>query len=59
MCMMGSPMLSTMVLSTSVSSPTRTSLACLSSFLHMSRTMRFIFWKVAETGTIRRDMDTS
>ena len=59
MCMMGSPMLSTMVLSISVSSPTSVSLACLLSFLHISRTMRCIFWKVADTGTMRRDMDTS
>ena len=59
MCMMGSPMLSTMVLSTSVSSPSSTSLACLPSFLHISRTMRCIFWKVPDTGTMRRDMDTS
>ena len=59
MCMMGSPMLSTMVLSTSVSSPTRVSLQRLFSFLDMSRTMRFIFWKVADTGTMRRDMEMS
>ncbi len=36
MCMMGSPMLSTMVLSTSVSSPIRVKeRACLFSFLHI------------------------
>ena len=46
--MMGSLILSTMVLSTSVSSPTRVSLTCFPSFLHMSRTIRCIF------GTSRR-----
>ena len=59
MCMMGSPMLSTMVLSTSVSSPIRVSFACLLSFLLMSRTIRFIFWKVLDMGIIRRDMEIS
>ena len=59
MCMMGSPMLSTMVLSTSVFSPTRVSLQGRLSFLVMSRTIRVIFWNTLDTGTIRRDMDTS
>lgn len=52
-------MLSTIVLSTSVSSPTRTSLESLSSFLLMSRTTRFIFWKTVETGTMRMDITIS
>ena len=59
MCMMGSPMESTMVLSTSVFSPIRVSLAGRLSFLVMSRTIRVIFWNTLDTGTMRRDMDTS
>ena len=57
--MIGSLMVSTMVLSTSVSSPTNTNRAFLFNFLLISRTTRFIFWNVADTGTIRRDMETS
>ena len=56
MCMMGSPMLSTIDLSTSVSSPSMTRRAFLPSFCDISRTIRFIFWKVPETGTIRIDI---
>ena len=58
-CMIGSLMLSTMVLSTSVFSPTRVSRTSLFSFFRISRTTRFIFWKVPDTGTMRRDMAIS
>ena len=32
---------------------------CLPTFLHISRTMRCILWKVEEMGSIRMDMTTS
>ena len=59
MCIIGSEIVSTIVLSTSVSSPIKIKFASLSNLRLISRTMRFIFWNVPETGTMRRDMATS
>ena len=58
-CMMGSWILSTMVLSTSVSSPMILRRTSLPSFWFMSRTIRFIFWNTPDMGTMRRDMAIS
>ena len=59
MCMIGSLILSTILLSTSVFSPSIVSRTSLFNFFFMSRTIRFIFWNVPETGTILRDIAMS
>ena len=58
-CISGSPICSIIFLSTSVSSPTSTSFAFLFSFFVISRTIRFIFIKVASKGTMRSSMTLS
>ena len=52
----GSESSSTMLRSSSVSSPLRTSCTCLFCLAARSRTRRFIFWNVALIGTMRSDM---
>jgi hypothetical protein len=59
MCTRGSPMFSTTVLSSSVSSPSMHNSICFSIFRARSRTRRDIFWKVDRMPTIRSDMDNS
>ena len=59
MCIKGSWMLSTIVLSTSVSSPMMVSLTSFPSFCFISRTIRFIFWNTPEMDTIRKLMAIS
>ena len=58
-CISGSPSRSAADLSTSVSSPSITSVTFLPSFLFISRTTRFIFENTVFTGTIRTDITTS
>ena len=58
-CISGSEICSLIFLSTSVFSPTRTSLAFLPSFFVISRTIRFILWNVPSNGTMRRAMTLS
>ena len=58
-CIRGSLRLSTMLLSTSVVSPSRTSSASLFSFIFISRTILPIFWNTPASGTILIDITVS
>ena len=56
MCTSGSAMASTMLRSSSVSSPSVTNSTTLPAFSATSRTRRVSFWKVGLSGTMRMDM---
>ena len=51
--------MSTIVLSTSVSSPTMVRRTSFPRLCFISRTIRFIFWNTPEIGTMRKDMAIS